>query len=153
MTDASPYDMQVLQTLAERRGIHAALGYLNARTPHRFTGIFKYVDTDQLQNVCLFDREDSKAQTWPTFPRKQSFCSVIQTTGNSFVIANALTDQRVSNHPAARRVASYCGVPLTHPDGSLYGSLCHFDFHPVPYADLDLSFLELSVPIFMRLLN
>ena len=36
-------------------GLHAALALLNARTVHRFTGIYRY-DGDTLRNVALFDR-------------------------------------------------------------------------------------------------
>ena len=46
-------------------GVHAALRYLNSRTPHRFTGVYRY-DGDVLRNMaCLTgpSRKSSAAST------------------------------------------------------------------------------------------
>ncbi len=122
-------------------GLTGALRYLNARTPHRFTGIFLF-DDEVLINSCLINRESPHAMCWTPFPVAQSFCSLIRDTGKAFVVGNALQDARVADHPARERIISYCGVPLRMASGELFGSLCHFDYRPVRFSSLDLHFLE-----------
>jgi len=41
---------------------------------------------------------------------------------------------------------------LHYPDGTLFGSLCHFDYQPFLFADLDLAYLRSAGPQLMRLL-
>ena len=133
-------DLGEFDAVLQSTGVLGALAYLNSRTPHRFTGIFRY-DGEQLVNLFIYDRENSKAELWAPFPKDNSYCGVVHDTEASFVVANSKTDARVNNHPASARIASYCGVPLQNSDGSLFGSLCHFDFKPQAFADLDLPFL------------
>lgn len=131
--------------------ILATLRELNARTPHRFTGVFKF-DAETLVNLYLFDRENSTALPWSPFPATNSFCSIVRDTGEAFSVSNALQDPRVADHPARHKVISYCGVPLNHPDGTPFGSLCHFDYQPFVLADLDLAHLKAAAPQLMQLL-
>jgi GAF domain-containing protein len=123
-----------------RESVDAALRYLNARTPHRFTGIFRY-ERERLQNLYLIDREDPAAQPWPEFDTRESYCAVVQKTGEPFVVGNAPADSRIADHPARDRVISYCGVPIRSSDGRLVASLCHFDYRPIRASELDLDFL------------
>lgn len=44
------------QTLRQR-GLHAALGLLNAATPYRLTGVYRF-DGDLVRSVALFDRKN-----------------------------------------------------------------------------------------------
>lgn len=134
-------DVNILATLRE----------LNARTPHRFTGVFKF-DAETLVNLYLFDREDSSAVPWSPFPASNSFCSIVRDTGEPFTISNAPQDPRVADHPACHQVISYCGVPLYHPEGEMFGSLCHFDYQPFVLSDLDLAHLKSAAPQLMQLL-
>lgn len=121
-------------------GVQPALQYLNARTPHRFTGVFSFRN-DQLENLYLFDREDPYAEPWTTFPTRESYCAIVHDTGEPFVVGNATTDERVRDTPANSRVISYCGVALRTPNGHVFASLCHFDYRPINVAELDLDFL------------
>lgn len=126
----------------------AALAYLNSRTPHRFTGIFKF-SGDLLENLFLFDREQTGAAVWAPFLPEKSYCSIVEATNSTFVLGNSTTDPRVAEHSARDVVMSYCGVPLHNPDGSLFGSLCHFDYKPILFSHLDVPFLESIAPTLM----
>lgn len=128
------------------QGILPALRYLNARTPHRFTGIFRF-DEQTLENIYLVDREAAYAEPWPSFPVRESYCSFVQGTGDPFVIGDAPDDRRADGHPAQHRVISYCGVPIRLADGLLLASLCHFDYKPIPFSSLDLEFLIEVAPL------
>lgn len=130
-------------------GVIGALAYLNARTPHRFTGIFK-ISNGALENLFLYDRENPRAPVWEPFPPERSYCSIVMSTDSSFALANSVIDSRVANHPARDQVVSYCGVPLHYPDGSLFGSLCHFDYRPILFSGLDVDFLETVTPAVMK---
>jgi GAF domain-containing protein len=132
-----------------RDGIPAGLRYLNARTPHRFTGIFKY-DGSNLRNLFLIDREVREAQPWSTFPVSDSFCAIVRDTGAPFVTGEAPMDDRLRDHPARDKIISYCGVPLRTESGDLYGSLCHFDYKPIHFSDLDLDFAAAAAPLLMK---
>lgn len=52
---------------ALREGVHAALRYLNSRTPHRFTGVYRY-DGEMLRNMALFDRFEPDQQRGGDIP-------------------------------------------------------------------------------------
>lgn len=134
--------------IVTRDGVMGALGYLNARTPHRFTGVFRFAGS-MLENLYLFDRENSRSVPWATFAATQSFCSIMRITGEPFSAGDASSDPRVSDHPARETVLAYCGVPLFHPDGSVYGSLCHFDYRPALFSDVDLTFLAAAAPVLL----
>ena len=43
--------------VALQQSVHAALHYLNARTPHRYTGIWRY-EGELLRNEALYDRSN-----------------------------------------------------------------------------------------------
>jgi hypothetical protein len=42
-------------SLLQQQGVHPALEYLNQRTPHRYTGLFRF-GGEVLHNEALFDR-------------------------------------------------------------------------------------------------
>lgn len=133
-----------LQAILANQGVREALAYLNRRTPHRFTGIFRFIENGQLENLYLFDREASDAQPWAPFPRTHSYCGLIHDAKEPFFVGNALSDPRVSDHPARESVISYCGVPILTESGDVFGTLCHFDYKPVRISELDLPFLKLA---------
>ena len=137
---------------ALRSGIIAALRYLNARTPHRFTGIFQY-DGDDVRNLFLVDREMQDAQPWAPFPTQESYCAIVQDTGAPFITGNAHVDERIQTHPARNKVISYCGVPLRTEAGELYASLCHFDYKPIMFSDLDIDFVTEAAPYLVKALT
>lgn len=118
---------------------HAVCAALNRRVEHRFTGLYR-VDPPLLRNLRLFDREHPHlVEAGPT-PLAETYCSLVIAQREPFATADALADDRVSGHPAGANVRAYCGVPLRRPDGTPFGTLCHFDSvaRPVPTSEIPL---------------
>ena len=145
--DPGPLQIAV-QSALEADGLAGAARELNQRVPHRYTGIF-LKDGPSLRNVALFDKQTPSPVLWPPFPMGNSFCSMIIGSGDPLAIASADADARegVRNHPAARIVQAYCGVPLINPEGEVLGTLCHFD-EQATAREMDLVEL-LTIPILL----
>lgn len=120
-------------------GIRAALAFLNARTPHRFTGIFRF-DRHMLRNVALVDKWDPSVQRGDDVPLAEAYCSILHATGEPFEILDRASDTR---HPqlAVSPIASYCGVLITGEDGERFGALCHYDLQPCQVKTSDMPLL------------
>lgn len=128
-----------LQAALERDGVRGALRYLNQRTRHRYTGIYRF-DPPMLRSVVLYDRENPSLQTGSDTRIEQSYCSLVRDDERPVTIADADGDPRVAAHPARARYQAYCGTPVRDGDGRCVGSLCHFDSRPrlVPEGELPL---------------
>lgn len=109
-------------------GRRAGVGFLNQRTPHRFTGIFQFAGA-MLKNIELVDRWDLTVRGCDDVPIAGAYCAHLQRTGEALVVENGRLDARV---PWMRNshVASYCGVVIERPGGQPWGALCHFDLSP-----------------------
>lgn len=75
-------------------------------------------------NKTNFLRQGSE---WPS--DSKSFCRAIVETGKELYVPDALKNEYWINAPAVEDgpVRSYCGVPVFHPDGSIYGTICAID--------------------------
>ncbi len=132
----------------EKDGLHAALRLLNERTPHRFTGIYRY-DGDMLHNVILFDVHDPQLLRGSDIPMQHSYCALLP---DSPAGAIEFDDPR-SDPPSMARahltpVVSYCGVLLVDAAGEPFGSLCHFDVNPCQPRTSDMAMLRALAPQF-----
>jgi GAF domain-containing protein len=47
-------------------------------------------------------------------------------------VEDALADARTLDHPKREALRAYCGVPLLRSDGTLFGTVCHYDERPHP---------------------
>lgn len=67
----------------------------------------------------------------------KSFCRTIVETGKELYVPNALESEYWINAPAVENgpVRSYCGVPVFHPDGSIYGTVCAIDTKHTNYKN------------------
>lgn len=78
--------------------------------------------------------------------RELSFCShAINNPEDSFIITNAIEDERFSDHPHVEKdlkVRSYVGVPLVDPQGFALGSLCVVDIEPRNLDEFQILALE-----------
>lgn len=78
--------------------------------------------------------------------RELSFCShAINNPEDSFIITNAIEDERFSDHPHVEKdlkVRSYVGVPLVDPEGFALGSLCVVDIEPRNLDEFQILALE-----------
>ncbi len=127
-------------------GLHAALRLLNERTPHRFTGIYRY-DGDMLRNVILFDVHDRQLLRGDDIPMSASYCALLQDDFDGAIEfddpgSDALAKARSHLSP----VVSYCGVLLVDAGGEPFGSLCHYDLKPCQARTSDLAMLRSLAP-------
>lgn len=136
-----------LRAALERDGVRGALRYLNGRTRHRYTGIYRF-DPPMLRSVVLYDRENPEMQVGGDTRIEQSYCSLVRDEERPVAIANADEDDRATAHPARARYQAYCGTPVRDREGRCVGSLCHFDSRPrlVPAGEIPL--LERAAELF-----
>ncbi|UOQ74032.1 hypothetical protein [Hymenobacter cellulosilyticus] len=123
----------------QRQGVHAALRYLNNRTPHQYTGIFRF-DGDMLRNVALFDRFQPALEKGGDAPMGETYCSLVGRQQAPLEIADATTDSRakgIINTP----VISYCGVLIRDTQGRAFGTLCHYDMQRCEERTTDMPLL------------
>lgn len=117
------------RALLETGGLREALGFLNARTRHRYTGLYRF-DPPMLRGVCVFDRENPTLNVGGDMPMRETYCSLVGQTQEAVVIRDAARDPRLRTHPARDVYLAYCGVPVALADGRCVGTLCHFDVRP-----------------------
>ena len=88
-----------------------------------FTG-YSFHTLISSNNKTNFLRQGSE---WPS--DSKSFCRAIVETGKELYVPDALKNEYWINAPAVEDgpVRSYCGVPVFHPDGSIYGTICAID--------------------------
>lgn len=117
--------IDVFEQTLRASGLHAALGVLNARTTHRFTGVYRY-DGDWLRNVALFDRWNPRSEGGADAPMRETFCAIVPSQGLALEVVDGSTDARFPwmNENA---VVSYCGTLIRSETGDSFGTLCHFD--------------------------
>ena len=144
MTDVTAELDELKSTLAAG-GLHAALAFFNDRTPHRFTGVYRY-DGDMLRNVCLFDRFEPEVRRGDDIALEDAYCSIVKETGEMLEFVDARTDGRFPYKPQSP-VISYCGVLLRDADGNPFGALCHFDPAPCQPRISDAPLLEAAGPL------
>jgi hypothetical protein len=125
--------------LLQSRGLHAALDMLNSRTPHRYTGVYRY-DGDMLRNVLLFDRWDEAVRGGPDAPMAQTFCAIVPGAGATLEVVDGRADERfpwMHENP----VVSYCGALIRDRLGQVFGTVCHFDLRPCEAGSSQLPLL------------
>jgi GAF domain-containing protein len=86
----------------------------------------------------------------PDQPVLESYCIYVRRSASTFTTADSENDERVSGHPKQNTVRSYCGIPLVNEDGSLFGTICHFDFEPMPFSDDEVLLLEDVAPLLVE---
>ncbi|WP_299754308.1 hypothetical protein [uncultured Pontibacter sp.] len=137
-------ELQEFKAELENAGIPGALRYLNARTPHRYTGIYKY-DGEILRNVAIYDKYDPNALKGEDAPMGATYCSLL-VKERALEITDAAEDDRVKN-VIITPVTSYCGVLMKDHAGNAFGSLCHFDMNRCQERTTDFPLLELAAEI------
>lgn len=131
--------------VALREGVHAALCYLNSRTPHRFTGVYRY-DDEMLRNMALFDRFEPDTQTGGDIPMTDAYCANVGRNREPLEFADAETDGRFLYLPGSP-VVCYSGVLISTPDGVPYGTLCHYDIRRCETRTSDIPLLKAAAPL------
>ena len=131
--------VQQFSARLENGGLHDALAFLNARTRHRYTGVFRF-EPPMLQSVELYDRENPPLRFTHNVPLRDTYCAFVAAAGLAFDTENSLFDSRLKLHSARETIRAYHAVPL-YGDGEVcFGSLCHWDVRPrlIPTAEIPL---------------
>jgi hypothetical protein len=138
--------LQVQQEL-HANGLAAALGVLNARVPHRFTGVYQR-DGEVMRNVALFEKPSRlEPVDLSVVPVKDSFCQYVL-RDSLFVTNDSGRDDRLAGHPYSGVVGCYVGVPISRGQGTLDGTLCHFDLVDQPIDDDEFLLLQHAAGLF-----
>ncbi|TGD83248.1 hypothetical protein [Hymenobacter wooponensis] len=136
------------ESTLRQQGIHAALKYLNHRTPHQYTGIFRF-DGDMLRNEVLFDRYNPQLLKGNDTPMVATYCSLVGRQEAPLEITDAATDTRVKGL-VDTPVVSYCGVLIRDATGKAFGTLCHYDMQRCEERTTDLPLLQAAAEMLYR---
>jgi len=88
-------------------------------------------------------------------PRSVSFCGHAFKSSGTFIVPDALADERFSQLPLVteKGVRFYAGIPLITPDGHSLGTLCVLDQKPRELSTLQLTSLRALASHAMMLLD
>ena len=117
-------EIAAFAALLHQQGVHAALGYLNHRTPHRYTGVWRF-DGDMLRNEVLFDRKMPDVRQGADAPMAATYCSLVGRDEAPVQILDATVDPQALGIETP--VISYCGALVRDGQGKAFGTLCHYD--------------------------
>lgn len=135
----------------QESGLHGALEFLNSRTPHRFTGVYRY-DGDMLRNEALYDRFSPDALRGDDVPMPLAYCALVGERGEGLVFADGREDPNVSGK-VDTAVISYCGALMRDESGRPYGTVCHFDLDRCQPNVSELERLDEVTPLIYRWLQ
>jgi CheY-like chemotaxis protein len=145
-SDEDPPAIRDFRAVLDAQGMHQALGFLNRRTSHRFTGIFRF-EGKLLHGLHLFDREHAAPLQGSDAPLRQTFSAIVEAERQPFVVWDSHLDPKLVEHPARDRERAYCGVLLRRNNGLPFGTLCHFDPSPLSPSPDVLGLLLLVAPL------
>lgn len=138
------------ENILRTKGVQAALRFLNALTPHRFTGVYRY-DGTILRNIALFDQYDPNIQHGDDFPMEDAPCAHVGGHGGWLVVKEFLSDPRFLR--SFTPIVSYCGALIRTPDGNPFGTVCHFDTKPCDTPPDNAFLLEAVAPLVYSVLH
>ena len=121
-------------------GAAAALEFLNAGVPHRYSAVYK-VDGGRLKNVLLHDKVgELRPDFLAEVPFETSFCQFVIRDGH-FSTNDSASDRRLDGHPYQGVMVSYHGVPILS-GSEIWGTLCHFDLVAQALSDEEFELLR-----------
>lgn len=138
-------------TLVQQHGVHAALAYLNRRTPHRYTGLFRF-EGEVLHNEVLVDGNQPLVRQGDDMPMAATFCSLVGRQQAPLEILDAATDPQFSGL-IDTPVVSYCGVLIRDAQGQPYGTLCHYDMQRCQERTTDQPLLAAAAELLYQQLH
>jgi hypothetical protein len=143
-------EIGVFTDLLQEQGIHAALEYLNHRTPHRYTGLFRF-DKEMLRNEVLFDRNQPSVRQGLDVPMAVTYCALVGQQEAPLTIWDATIDPQALGIDTS--VISCCGVLIRDDQGQAYGTLCHYDMQRCQERTTDLVLLEAAAQLLYQRLH
>jgi hypothetical protein len=151
MTQEIDSELTEFAALVQQHGVHAALAYLNRRTPHRYTGLFRF-EGDVLRNEVLVDGNQPLVRQGNDTPLAATFCSLVGRQQAPLEILEAATDPHFAG-VVDTPVVSYCGVLIRDAQGQPYGTLCHYDMQRCQERTTDQPLLEAAAALLYQQLN
>ncbi|WP_162472825.1 hybrid sensor histidine kinase/response regulator [Luteitalea pratensis] len=133
-------------------GWHDALRFLNSRTAHRFTGLYRF-DPPWLRSLALLDADVSSVTRGEDVEMDATYCALVGTFERPFTTEDTAADERLRHHPARDTVRSYCGVLLRTASGAAFGTLCHFDVVPCDVPSQEIALMEAAARLIMERLE
>jgi hypothetical protein len=133
-------EVDTFASVLESEGLHRALAFLNSRTPHRCTAVYRY-EGSIMRNVILYDRMDPACLRGIDVAADDAYCAVVAKRGSAF----EFRDTRLLAHGDRREhnpVVCYCGVLVRDGHGAAWGTLCHYDFKPCQMRKSDIPLLD-----------
>lgn len=145
-------EIQWFVRICEIDGLEAGLRELNARVPHRYTGVYRF-EGDLMRNLALVDKAgEARPEHLAAVPFQDSFCQYVLREGE-FRSGDTATDHRLDGHVYQGVLLSYHGVPVLDDSGQLFGSLCHFDPASKELNDTEFATMQRVarvIPAFLR---
>ena len=134
----------------QQQGVHAALGYLNHRTPHRYTAVYRF-DGDVLRSEALFDRNVADVRQGTDAPLATTYCSLVGRSEAPVDILDAAVDPQARGIETP--VISYCGALIRDGQGIAFGTLCHYDLQRCQTRTTDQPLLEAAAQLLYEQLH
>ena len=136
----NPRDIEAFKATLASEGADAALAFLNAGVPHRYSAVYR-IDGRTLKNVLLRDKADEITPAYlAEVPFETSFCQFVIRDGH-FQTDDSALDHRLDGHAYQGVMVSYHGVPILS-GGEIWGTLCHFDVAAQPLSDDEFDLLR-----------
>jgi len=134
-------DLQAFSAVLDAEGPSAALAWLNAGVPHRYSAAYRFAGP-VLRNVLLHDKAGRmRPEFLAAVPFDKSYCQFVR-RDSAFRTDDSSADTRLEGHAYRAVVVSYHSVPLISAGGELWGTLSHFDATPLPLSDSEFALLE-----------
>lgn len=145
-------EIQWFVRVCESEGLAGGLRELNARVPHRYTGVYRF-EGELMRNLELVDKSgEVRPEHLAVVPFRDSFCQYVLRDGE-FRTCDSGRDRRLDGHVYQGVLLSYHGVPVLDDKGELYGSLCHFDSEDKELNDTEFAMMQRVarvLPAFLR---
>src|ERR1019366_4542336 len=145
-SDEDPPAIRDFRAVLDAQGMHQALGFLNRRTSHRFTGIFRF-DGKILHGLHVFDREHPVPSPGSDAPLRETYAAIVEAERQPFVVWDSHLAPKLAERLPRARERAYCGVLLRRANGLPFGTICHFDPSPVAPSPDVLGLLLLVAPL------
>lgn len=122
----NPFCLSRLREVLEKDGIAAGLQLLNARVPHRFTGVYR-LDGDVLHKAWLVDKRGSAGLPhFDEVPPERSVAQLALKNGE-FETSDAANDPRLDHYRHLCMAGSCFALRLMDHNQQVWGMLLHFD--------------------------
>lgn len=138
-------DLQAFTVCLQQEGLRSAVLFLNRRTSHRYTGVFRF-DGEMLRNVLLVDKWDPTVELGDDVPLAAAYCAHLHQTGEPLEVLDGATDARVPWMHGSP-IVSYCGAVIEDAQGRPWGALCHFDTSPCDSKNSDMPLIVAAARI------